>query len=275
VPSSVRSTQSNALMHITDWLPTIVEGVAGYSVHGIASDGFNMWPTLTTGSESPRKEVLLRLDPVHAQFQGDAALRTDRWKLIVGHQHTDQCFSGWLTENGTCVSAPSHSTSPYYLFDILNDPLETTDLSAERVDVVTQLLARIESYNASRVVQQGWDDPFHPEACPEHHDGAWMPWIASPPSPTPSPGPSPMPAPTPSPVPTPVPTPSPAPSPVPGGEPSKACLKCWQTACSAKQNDCAQCMKDNKASCIPTCKPSLFGQKMMDWFCNSELEVVV
>jgi len=88
--------------------------------------------------------------------------------------------------------------------------------------------------------------------------------------------PSPSPSPAPSPVPTPGPTPSPAPSPIPGGEPSEACLECWQTACSAsKQSDCEQCMKDSKDSCIPICKPSLFGQKMMEWFCKSDLEVAV
>merc|ERR1712070_735008 len=75
-----------------------------------------------------------------------------------------------------------------------------------------------------------------------------------------------------SPSPSPSPAPSPAPSPIPGGEPSQECLQCWQTACSAsKQADCEQCMKDSKESCIPTCKPSLFGQKMMDWFCKSDL----
>lgn len=88
--------------------------------------------------------------------------------------------------------------------------------------------------------------------------------------------PAPTPRPTPSPMPTPTPTPTPVPSPIPGGEPSEACLECWQDACSAmKETNCMQCMKDSKDSCIPTCKPSLFGQKMMDWFCNLEMEVSV
>jgi hypothetical protein len=94
--------------------------------------------------------------------------------------------------------------------------------------------------------------------------------IASSPKPSP---PTPSPRPTPSPSPTP--KPGPAPSPVPGGEPSRDCLKCWQAACSAKQSDCEECMKNNQDSCKGTCKPSLFGQKMMDWFCKSEFEVVV
>jgi len=96
------------------------------------------------------------------------------------------------------------------------------------------------------------------------------------PSPSPSPPPSPTPPqPTPTPTPSPTPTPTPSPSPVPGGEPSAECLACWQNACSAGQSDCNQCMLTNKESCVATCKPSLFGQKMMDWFCTKNDEVVV
>merc|ERR1719265_1597880 len=91
------------------------------------------------------------------------------------------------------------------------------------------------------------------------------------PSPTP---PAPLPVPTP--APTPAPTPPPVPSPIPGGEPSVECLECWQSTCSGvEQTDCEQCMRDGKAACIPICKPSLFGQKMMDWFCNSQREIIV
>jgi len=92
-------------------------------------------------------------------------------------------------------------------------------------------------------------------------------------SPTPTPTPTPSPQPTPTPSPTPTPTPSP--SPVPGGEPSVECLKCWQSACSASQTDCNQCLSTNKDSCVAICKPSLFGQKMMDWFCDAQTNMVV
>lgn len=101
------------------------------------------------------------------------------------------------------------------------------------------------------------------------------------PSPQPTPKPSPQPTPRPTPVPTPKPTPapSPTPSPIPGGDPSEDCLECWQIACSSvKYVDCVQCMTDvwnSKGACLATCKPSLFGQKMIDWFCKAESKVVV
>merc|ERR1712139_694889 len=89
------------------------------------------------------------------------------------------------------------------------------------------------------------------------------------PSPSPSPPPSP-PHPTPTPTPSPTPTPTPSPSPVPGGEPTAECLACWQGVCSVGQADCEHCMSLNKDTCVATCKPSLFGQKMQEWYCKAE-----
>ena len=69
-----------------DWLPTIVEGIAGLELDKDkwALDGYNVWPTITANTATPRKEILINLDPPHPRFIGQAAIQSGDWKLITG-----------------------------------------------------------------------------------------------------------------------------------------------------------------------------------------------
>lgn len=63
MPQAVRGTQFNGLAHLADWYLTIAEGIAGLSVESgstgpIEPDSHNLWPALTSGSASPRNEVV-------------------------------------------------------------------------------------------------------------------------------------------------------------------------------------------------------------------------
>ena len=61
------------LIHVTDWLPTIVEAIAGLQLDKgkWALDGYNVWPTIT-----PRKEILINLNPPDSGFVGQAVIRS-------------------------------------------------------------------------------------------------------------------------------------------------------------------------------------------------------
>ena len=50
---------NDQLIHATDWLPTIVEGIAGLDLDKDrwALNGYNLWSTITGDSETPRKEI--------------------------------------------------------------------------------------------------------------------------------------------------------------------------------------------------------------------------
>ncbi|CDQ88642.1 arylsulfatase I [Oncorhynchus mykiss] len=188
---------SKALMHITDWYPTLV-GLAGGNVsltEGL--DGYNVWPTISEGKESPRLEILHNIDPLHrrtglppsgsgqeAQHLWDttvqAAIRVGDWKLLTGDPgHGDWVppqvlanFPGswWTLERNTGGTGKS-----VWLFNITGDPYERSDLALQRPDVVKQLLARLAYYNRTAVpVRFPTDDP---RANPDRNGGAWVPWV--------------------------------------------------------------------------------------------------
>jgi len=66
------------LMHLSDWLPTLY-GRAGGDVKSLDIDGYDMWPTLSEGTASPRQELVHNIDPV----TWTSAVRYQQWKLLV------------------------------------------------------------------------------------------------------------------------------------------------------------------------------------------------
>lgn len=74
---------SDQLMHITDWLPTILS-IADYSTMDLLNienlDGFNHWSDLVHGDKpNKRNKILLNYDPISKIY----GYRYYKWKLIV------------------------------------------------------------------------------------------------------------------------------------------------------------------------------------------------
>lgn len=114
--AAVRGTTSNALLHVSDWMPTIVQGIAGLpAVHSPPNapplDGVDAWGAIATGGPGSRKEVLLNLCPDFAVLGGakvrygwqQSALRFGEMKLIWGLPGDEdkaqceppRCKNGW------------------------------------------------------------------------------------------------------------------------------------------------------------------------------------
>uniref|UniRef100_A0A8C5B0L6 Arylsulfatase I-like n=1 Tax=Gadus morhua TaxID=8049 RepID=A0A8C5B0L6_GADMO len=191
-----RRRVSKALLHITDWYPTLL-GLAGGNVsQSEVLDGFDVWPTLSEGKPSPRHEILHNIDPLHTPHttgrHGNtpvAAIRVGDWKLLTGDPgHGDwvppQMLSSlpgpWWTLERTSTSSSSSSSKAaghknVWLFNISGDPYERWDQSAQRPDVVTALLERLAFYNRTAVPV--FFPPDDPRADPALHGGAWVPWV--------------------------------------------------------------------------------------------------
>lgn len=67
------------MLHITDWLPTLVTA-AGGDPSNLTIDGMNLWNALSEDTESPRANVLHNIDDIY----GVSAITIGDWKLIQG-----------------------------------------------------------------------------------------------------------------------------------------------------------------------------------------------
>ena len=104
-------------VHMVDMYPTLVNLAGGSAAKSKPLDGLNVWPTISSGSPSPRTEVVYGIEPFRAGVrQGD-------FKLV------------WKTTLPGSVE----------LFDIANDPYEKTNVADKYPDKVAELQRRSES----------------------------------------------------------------------------------------------------------------------------------
>lgn len=180
LPTSVRGTINKQLIHVSDWLPTLVEGLVGHPLNDTRLDGFDLWSTINSFDPSPRKELLHNIDPWPHQPEDfntnmTAAIRVGDWKLLTGTPGA---------KNGQWIAPPNSGITPHYpltipgqkvwLFNITADPREELELSAKYPEVVSELLSKLEAYYKDSVpVRYPKDDN---RANPALRNGTWGPW---------------------------------------------------------------------------------------------------
>lgn len=105
---AVKGTISHEIMHVTDWLPTLVAGVAGVDLSNNA-----------TGRDCPSctREIPV-LDGANAcnghgtcNIPGSGAIRIGRWKLLHGHQGTYGTVPT-ASKNSNCVERNTANPQP-------------------------------------------------------------------------------------------------------------------------------------------------------------------
>ncbi|XP_037070399.1 arylsulfatase B-like isoform X2 [Pollicipes pollicipes] len=209
-----RSYVSSNLMHITDLLPTLLSAAGGDPGTLGDIDGIDMWSALSNKLPSPRKEILLNIEP----STGYRALIEGNFKFIEGSS-LNEGWSGWFGPSGrndtrydlyqlmstshagramrqmnmsvtedqwktlrsqqsiTCQKKPSPRRTclkTACLFDLLRDPCEYSDLSAAMPAVTSKLRRRMEEFQRGMVPPR--NKPVDPRANPKNWGYAWVNW---------------------------------------------------------------------------------------------------
>ncbi|XP_072047297.1 arylsulfatase B-like [Amphiura filiformis] len=207
LPPDVIGTVQTGLMHVSDWFPTLVEGVAG----GVAEtrlplDGLNMWPTIAEGLPSPRWEILHNIDHMKYMRRPDkplpptpyphnqwilydyipfyprtyAAIRYDNWKLITGIENIE--YSGWVPpEESFKQPIPMETVDNLgiyvRLYDITKDPEERDNIALSNRHIVFKLLHRLAHHNEHVVIPEHlYNDPAAIRAKETPEGISWNPW---------------------------------------------------------------------------------------------------
>ena len=196
---------SHDLMHISDWVPTLVDAAGGDSSKLGDIDGHSMWSVLTEKNiESPRKEVLINSD----LFQDSIALKVGNFKYLKNpNDGYDQSFDNWFQAPGKlpdtnetliagttkaqvyCGPIPNDinlscfsqtSGEEECMFDIDKDPCEFYNLidDPSYSSVKERLMSRVEYWKGQEVTPL--NPPVDPQGNPANHGYIWKPWTNDP-----------------------------------------------------------------------------------------------
>lgn len=117
--------RSRQLMTVMDVFPTLAAAAGIAPRNRLPFDGRNLWSAISSGKTEPREDLFFAIERGGGT---QYAARRERWKLvreIDGH--------GKVTD---------------VLFDLHEDPNETTDVAARHTALVKELVARIDAWRA-------------------------------------------------------------------------------------------------------------------------------
>ena len=216
LPSHVRNTTTDALVHVADWLPTLLSAVDGSPVAvplvdkatpTIPYDGVNQWPALTSPNTTrfPRSDIVLdhclanfSTAPTGCNHYGvtdqlvgamivrDANASTD-WKLVLGPNGGE-----WSSQlNATsCNAFGGRACDHGCLFNLTSDPGEHLDLSQSHPEAFKAIMNKFSALSTSQYHPPSFNPPAEDAACcaAATANGNFLtPWVSSPKPPSPKP----------------------------------------------------------------------------------------
>ncbi|XP_011269374.2 arylsulfatase B [Camponotus floridanus] len=207
------SRVSTQLFHITDWLPTLYSAAGGNSSDLKQLDGFDQWSAIKSAEDSKRKSILINIDErgnSSAALIGHYKLVTDtsEYQKYYNYSGNNALYPKYnainilaspvasaiasistsmlnankimqLRKEATIVCKNfmdfSNCTNRSCLFDVKEDPCETTDLSAKYPKEVERLNMFIDRYKSVLVKQP--NTPIDPAGYAYHFNNTWIPWL--------------------------------------------------------------------------------------------------
>ena len=139
LPDEVKGTESEALLHVTDWLPTLVSLAGGRTTRNRPLDGLDIWPAIL-GTLHPRREMLYNINPLqlsHGQPPA-AGIRIEDWKLLAHSYHVEGVNGSSTTGPGSL--GPSDFVDGLALYNLAKDPRETTNVVRKHPKLVSLML---------------------------------------------------------------------------------------------------------------------------------------
>jgi arylsulfatase A-like enzyme len=114
-PGKIKPRAVSEVTHTVDWYATFAALANARLGKNKSLDGVDVWPTITEGQKTTRKELVYNIEPT------GGAIREGDWKLV------------WQAALPPKVE----------LFNIAGDPSEKQDLSAKHPEIVDRMQKRM------------------------------------------------------------------------------------------------------------------------------------
>jgi len=171
---------NDALMHVSDWYPTIIAIAGGTYQGSLPLDGVDQWQAISNGASAPRTSIVhncphrpegMSLDDAATEHGYSAVIRKGDFKLLYENNHhgyvpanTHQdVMLGFGSDSPLMCDAPA-AVEGKYLFNIAVDPRECTNLAGnqEYQAQMADLIAEMEACSATAVpdISVGYDGKF-------------------------------------------------------------------------------------------------------------------
>ena len=138
----------DALAHMVDWYPTLIKLAGGSLNQPLPLDGLDIWPCITQGAASPRKEVLLNSTPA------TGGIRVGDCKLVLNGKRGSNDEEGNPQPAGKKAAGAANPAEPERsteLFNLADDPYEKTNLAESNPAKLNELKTRYDFYASQAV----------------------------------------------------------------------------------------------------------------------------